>query len=211
MWFLRLSSIVLALFPAVSFALGAFQADSTGEAPPWEFSASFYYYALPADADIPVVVATSNRGALHGEARYNYEDLRTVSLFAGWNVATGESVELAVTPMAGVAVGQTTGFIPALELSLVYGAFDYYIEGEYLFDLKERGGDFFYAWSELGVTVGPARAGFSIQRTKTFQSPLELDRGVFAQLMVGPAIASLYAFNLATESGFLVFSLALEW
>lgn len=186
--------------------------DSTAgaeRAPIWEGSASVYYYALPDDDDFPLVIAAANRGALHIEARYNYEDLKTGSLFAGWNLSGGESLEYVVTPMAGLAFGQTNGLVPALEISLLTGAFDLYVESEYLVDFEGSDGNFFYTWSELAMTLGPVRTGLAAQRTRVFQTPLEIDRGLFAQLTQGPATFSVYAFNIATESDFLVFALAL--
>ena len=207
---LRYLCVMLALLAGATVAAAQVPDDSTsaGASPGWEGSASVFYYALPADDDFPLVVGTADRGALHGEVRYNYEDLKTVSLFGGWNFAGGESVEFLVTPMAGVAFGQTTGLIPALELSLATGAFDFYVEGEYLFDLEDSEASFFYTWSELGATFGPVRAGLTAQRLRIFQSPLEIDRGLFAQLTQGPATFSFYAFNVATESSFLIFGFA---
>jgi len=210
---LRFACAMLALLVGASVAYAGVPEDSTaaGASPVWDGSVSLFYYALPQDTDFPLVVGTADRGALHGEVRYNYEDLKTVSIFGGWNIEGGESVEFLLTPMAGVAFGQTTGLIPALELSLAAGAFDLYVEGEYLFDLEDGEASFFYTWSELGVTLGPVRTGLTAQRQRIFQTPLEIDRGLFAQLMQGPATVSFYAFNIATESSFLIFGLAVEF
>ena len=206
--------VSLALLMGWCAAFAGLPEDSTAgvePAPSWEGGGYLYYYALPADDDFPLVIAAADRGALHIEARYNYEDLKTGSLFAGWNLSGGESLEYRVTPMAGLAFGQTNGLVPALELSLATGAFDLYVESEYLLDFEGSAGNFFYTWSELAVTLGPVRTGLAAQRTRIFQTPLELNRGLFAQLTQGPATFSIYAFNIATESDFLIFGLALEF
>jgi hypothetical protein len=201
-----LRSLLLAALLGLDVAY-ALQADSLGAAAgptPTEISVSGYYYAFPADDDLVMAVARADRGALHLEARYNYEDRRTASVFAGWNLAAGETFTIELTPMAGVAFGNTGGIIPALEMSLGYGPLDLYAEGEYLVDLRNSEGNFAYTWVEFGFTPGdPLRAGLVAQRTRIIRSPLEVDRGIFSQLIHGPATVSVYAFNLFTESWFL--------
>jgi hypothetical protein len=207
--------LLLLIVVAAACALCATPADTldmSEKQKVWEYSVSCSYYALPTDDDILMVVGRADRGSLHLEARYNYEDLKTASAFAGWTLSTGESFTMELTPMAGVAFGRTTGIIPALEVSLGYGRFDFYIESEYLFDLKDNSGNFFYSWLELGVAPNDLiRTGLAAQRMRVFQSPLEVDRGVFAQLTPALGSVSLYAFNLFTESWFLVFGVEIAW
>jgi hypothetical protein len=202
--FLRMLPLLLFLLPN---AASSSPADSLGAgAGPtrMEFSVAGYYYAFPADDDLAMAVARANRGTLHLEARYNYEDRRTASVFAGWNFAAGETFTIELTPMAGFAFGNTGGIIPALEMSVGYGPLDLYAEGEYLFDLRDSEGNFAYTWLELGFTpADPIRAGLVAQRTRIFRSPLEVDRGLFAQVKPGPTTVSVYAFNLFTDSWFL--------
>jgi hypothetical protein len=202
--FLKMLPLLLLLLPYAVFSSPADSLGTPAIPAPMEFSVAGYYYAFPADDDLAMAVARANLGTLHLEARYNYEDRRTASVFAGWNFAAGESFTVELTPMAGIAFGNTSGIIPALEMSLGYGPLDLYAEGEYLFDLHDSEGNFAYTWLELGFTpADPLRAGLVAQRTRVFRSPLEVDRGLFAQVMPGPATVSVYAFNLFTESWFL--------
>ena len=71
------------------------QADPT--ATPWSYSLSGYYFALPNASDYMVGIAAANRGPLHLEARYNYENIDAGSVFAGWTLATGERLPVSVT------------------------------------------------------------------------------------------------------------------
>lgn len=186
--------------------------STSGSPSPWEFSVAGYYYMFPSDEDIPMAIVRADRGKLHIEARYNYEDRRTASAFAGFNFLSGDAFTVELTPMAGVAFGSVTGIIPALEVSLGYGAFDFYAEGEYLIDLSDKSGNFAYTWLELGVMPTDVfRTGLAAQRTRVFESPLEIDRGLFAQAIVNPATLSLYGFNLFTDSWFLVIGLEVGW
>ncbi len=210
--FLRSYLLFTALLPNTVSATLADSLDTSGKRIAWEFSVAGYYYALPADDDVLVAVAPADRGNLHLEARYNYEDLKTASVFAGWRLSAGEAFTIELTPMAGVAFGRTTGIVPALEASLGYGILDFYVESEYLFDLNDKSGNFFYSWLELGVApIDLIRAGVTAQRTRIFQSPLELDRGLFAQLTPELGSATVYAFNLFTDSWFLIVGIEMAW
>ena len=178
----------------------------------WDFSVAGFYYVLPDDDDIVMLVAKADRDNLHLESRYNYEDLRTASVFAGWTFSSGEAFTIDLTPMAGVALGRTAGVVPALEASLGYGEFDFYLESEYLVDIRETSESFFYSWLELGVAPhGMLRAGLVAQRTRVAQTPLEISRGLFAQLTPDLGSVSVYAFNLFTESWLLVVGLEISW
>jgi hypothetical protein len=202
--FQKMLPALLLLLPNAAFPSPADSLGTPASPAPMTFSVAGYYYAFPADDDLVMAVARANRGVLHLEARYNYEDRRTASVFAGWNFAAGETFSIELTPMAGIAFGNTVGIIPALEMSLGYGPLDLYAEGEYLFDLHDSEGNFAYTWLELGFSpADPIRAGLVAQRTRIFQSPLEVDRGLFAQVKPGPTTISVYAFNLFTGSWFV--------
>jgi len=200
------------VLPCVVNAASPDSLSVTGRHIPWEFSVSGSYYAYPADEDNLIAVARANRGNLQFEARYNYEDRKTGSVFAGWILSAGTSFTISMTPMAGMAFGRTTGVVPALEASLGAGMFDFYAETEYLIDVHDLSGNFFYSWLELGVApIDIVRIGLTAQRSRIVQSPLVLDRGLFAQVAPGPGKLSLYAFNLFTESWFLVVGIEISW
>jgi len=179
---------------------------------PWGFSLAGYYYAVPDEDGLLMAVARADRGSLHLEARYNYEDMKTASVFAGWNFSAGESFAVDLTPMAGAAFGNTSGILAGLEASLGYGMLDFYAETEYLYNLEDRSENFLYSWLELAVTpTALFRAGLTAQRLRVFQTPLGIERGVFAQVMPGLVSVSAYVFNPLTESWYVVVGLVIEW
>jgi len=204
--------LLAVVLPYVMSAASPDSMSTSGGHTPWEFSLSGSYYAYPAVEDNLIAVARANRGDLQFEARYNYEDRKTGSVFAGWTFSAGRSLRIAMTPMAGMAFGRTTGVVPALEASLGAGMFDFYAETEYLIDVHDNSGNFSYSWLELGVApIEIIRLGLTAQRSRIVQSPLVLDRGLFAQIAPGPGKLSLYAFNLFTESWFLVMGIEISW
>jgi hypothetical protein len=48
-------------------------------------------------------------GWLHLEARYNYENLRTGSVWVGYNFSAGKKLVLDVAPVLGGVFGRTHG------------------------------------------------------------------------------------------------------
>ncbi len=82
---------------------------------PWEYNLTVDGYIIPDETGYADPVFSANRGWLHLEARYNYEDLRTGSLWVGYNFSAGKKVLLEVTPMIGGAFGRTNGIAPGCE------------------------------------------------------------------------------------------------
>src|SRR3954468_4630422 len=86
---------------------GASRAAGQGVAPDdhaaaeWSFSAAAYTYLLPDEGNYAQPTVTADHGRVHLEARYNYEDRDTGSLWIGFNVEGGEHVEWSLTPMLG--------------------------------------------------------------------------------------------------------------
>jgi hypothetical protein len=173
----------------------------------WDFAASAYHYALPGESDYFVVTGTADRGALHVEARYQYEDRDTASMWVGWNFGLGDELRLDATLMGGVVAGQTQGVAPGYRFELGYGVLDLSGEGEYLVSIEDHAENFFYSWTELGVTpVGWLRFGAVGQRTKVFDGEPWIDRGLFAGVTIHDFALTVYAFNLDDDERFWVLS-----
>jgi hypothetical protein len=206
---------VLALSALVVLAAGgAVQAQATaGAAPvtaaaqaapaagkPWSFSAAAAIYILPDDADYVQPAITADRGGLHLEGRFNYEDRDTASAWIGYNFSVGEAVTLDFTPMVGAVFGNTGGIAPGYRGSLAWGALQLYSETEFVIDSGDSADSFLYTWSELEVApVEWLRFGLVAQRTKVYQTEFDIQRGFFAGLSVGRADVTAYVFNPDAE------------
>ena len=88
----------------VALACGSENAVAqTSDAPPmppaWSAHVSVATYVLPDDGNYVQPTLAADRDALHLEARYNYEDRRSVSGFVGWNLEAGSTLKFEVTPM----------------------------------------------------------------------------------------------------------------
>ena len=115
--------------------------------------------------------------------------------------------------MAGFAVGNINGIIPGLEISLTCGIFDYYSESEYMFDFEGKENDYFYIWSELGISLfDNFRAGAVANRTLLYQSDREFETGAFVQYSFRNIKARIYYFNpLSKENSYLIPTLGIEF
>jgi hypothetical protein len=90
------------------------------EQPGWSFSASAYTFFVPDDDDYVMPTFIADHQWLHLEARYNYEDLQTVSLWGGYNFSRGDRVIFDATPMLGVVSGNTDGIAPGYIVGLTW-------------------------------------------------------------------------------------------
>jgi hypothetical protein len=110
--------------------------------PTWSFRFAAAAYFPPDDEDYLQPTVTADRGALHLESRYNYEERNSLSAFAGWTFGFGRRFRLDVTPMFGAVAGERDGVIPALELSFTAGPVEFYSEGEYVIDVHDASDPF---------------------------------------------------------------------
>ena len=179
--------------------------SATNAAPPvveeteqrqWSFSASAYAYFVPDDDDYVQPTVTADRGWLHLEARYNYEALKTGSLWFGYNFSGGQELAWEVTPMLGGVFGDSTGVAPGYKGSVSWGKLELYSEGEYFFDTGDSSESFFYNWSEL--TLAPLdwfRFGLVTQRTRVYGTDRDIQRGLLAGFSYKSVDLTTYVFN----------------
>jgi hypothetical protein len=173
----------------------------------WEISGNAYFYWPSEDNFFVLPTVTADRG-IHLEARYNYEAMRTGSLWAGWNFGVGENVRFDVTPMLGGVFGETNGLAPGYRFSLAWNWLELSSEGEYLFDLEEFDSSYFYVWSELAASpLDWLWFGYAVQRTRAYQTNLDFQRGFVVGGSYRFLSASFYVFNLGWEDPTFIFSL----
>jgi hypothetical protein len=178
----------------------------------WTFTADAYYYILPNEKNTTTLISTAEYKALHIEARYNYEDDKTASLFGGYRFETGKKVIVGATPMMGVVFGNTNAIAPGLLLDITFKKFDFYSESEYLFDFAGKENNYFYTWSELAITpIENFRTGISANRTRLFSTGLDFQRGIFAQYLFWKLTAGVYYFNPFTTDDFVIATLGIEF
>ena len=196
---------------ATLFSMAAAASEASGRqaardgaasaAPAWEASASIYGYLIPDGSDYLVPIFNADRGRLHLEGRYNYEAAKTGSIFGGWNFSRGKTCVFEATAMLAAIVGDMRGVAPAYRVVLAYKRLEVYSEGEYVFDAEGSEGDFYYNWTE--VSYRPAewfRVGAVAQRTRLYETGLDIQRGFLLGLSTGRTEFSAYVFNLDLDN-----------
>jgi len=204
-----LSALGLAAALALALAPAAAAAPPVEEPPTWSFSGAAYNYVVPDEEDFLMPIVYADRGRLRLEARYNYEERAATSLWGGWRFAFGDEVSLELIPMLGGVFGELSGVAPGLELSLGWKSLSFYMESEYLFDLTDEDGSFYYAWSELAwEPLEWLRVGAVGQRTRVVHTDLEIQRGLLAGVSWRRVQLTGYFFNPGGDDEFTVVSLS---
>ena len=165
-------------------------------AEPWEYSLTVDGYIIEGEDGYASPTFTADHNWLHLEARYNYENLRTGSLWAGYNISWGKTWQFAVTPMIGGVFGRTNGIAPGCEASVAWKKLTLSIDNEYVFDTTSKSSNFYYTWPQL--TYQPVtwlKVGAVAQRTKSFQTPLDVQRGFLVGFNHKKFEFTTYVFN----------------
>ena len=128
-----LPAILIAAFTAVA-------SPARAQAPPmmesghsWSIDLDAAVWFVPDQSDFVLLQLYADRGALHLEARYNYEDLQTGSAWVGWTFGFDGTLSAEFTPMAGALIGNTNGLAPGLLLDLSQEDFFGIIQAEFSF------------------------------------------------------------------------------
>jgi hypothetical protein len=189
-------------FSSFAFAqqeqLGLITKDTTQK--PWSFS-FWVGYSIYHDQEnnlLPILYVDHHK--LHIEARYNYEDKTTASVFAGYKLSAGNALLFDATPMIGFVFGKTNGIAPGLETALSYKKFDLYTETEYLLDFADNSNNFLYTYTELAYTLNKFRAGLTTQRSRIYEGDLDVQRGLFATYEFGKFIPGIKGYNFFSDN-----------
>jgi len=195
-WPLPLAAILALVSLPAHAQTPAAPASTTTPAPEWSFFASAYVYVVPDAPNYVQPTLTADREHLHLEARYNYEAHKTGSIWAGYNLSGGSTVEWELTPMAGVVFGDTDGVAPGYKGSLSWWKLELYSEGEYLIDPGDTSASFFYNWSEFTFSpIESFRFGIAAQRTRAYKSDRDIERGLMIGFSIDRFDFAGYVFN----------------
>lgn len=84
------------------------------------------------------------------EARYNYEDNKTISLYVGraFQIKNGE-----ITPMIAAVVGKTMGVSHGINFEFKHNAFSTFTQCQYTFNLRDNNKSFFWDWSGFNFDI----------------------------------------------------------
>lgn len=162
------------------------------------------FYAIP--------VAAVDVHDWHFEARYNYEDVRTGSVWAGPSFEWEGDVPGSVTPLGGLVFGNTNGVALGLETEITWDVFTFYAEAEHVVVPSDRTYDYTYVWADLYAHLFDAvDAGLTLQRLRSFEAAVETSPGAFIGTTIGIVSPRFYAFGLTSDEPYFMLSIDVEW
>ena len=212
------ATLVIVLGLAVSNLFGGpatiapLEATGETEETKWEYSLSIATYLAQHARDYANPNFTADHDWLHLEARYQYEAVKTGSLWLGYNFSFGEKLAVEATPMIGGVFGDITGVAPGYAISASYKSIEFFTQGEYFFDAAIHAGDFLYTWSEL--SYAPAdwlRVGLVVDRTKALGSSIDIRRGPLIGFKYKKVDLTTYWLSPGTRDGTFIFSVTMNF
>ena len=190
--------------------LASSQENASVSTAKWDHEFSTCFYFIPGNF-IFMPIYKTDTAQLHLEFRYNYEDINSFSAWIGYNFKGGNKFTFTITPMFGGMVGNTSGLLSGLEVTLDYAGFEFYSESEYFFDLEEKSNNFYYNWTDL--TYSPRDwlwIGLSAQRTRLYKTDLEIQRGFFFGLGYKWFEIETYLYNLYIADPYVILVLSVN-
>ena len=173
-----------------------------------------YYYTRTAGADAmitPMANFTSSNN-WYGEARYNFDELNTFSLYAGRKFSGNGNLSWEATPLIGGLMGQMTGGSVGMNFGMDFKKLFFASQSQYSFSIENNTDKFFYNWSELGYNATSwLYAGVALQQTNIYKTIGKLEPGCMIGFSFSNWKIPLYAFNAAEQERYFVFGLNWQW
>ena len=114
--------------------------------------------------------------------------------------------------MIGGVFGKVNGIAPGLEFTATYQKVQLYSANEYIFDTNTKAGNFFYTWTQLTYSPVPwFEVGYVTQRTRAYQTALDVQRGPLILFNIKKATFGTQIFNIGETDPVLVFSLGYKF
>jgi hypothetical protein len=131
----------------------------------WLFE-NYYYTGKNINTDNPMLhVETKNKW--YAELRYNYEDVKTLSFYAGKTFSGGKAIEYSITPLLGYCVGRFRGLSFAANAEAGWKNFYLSTQAQYSLSSGSEDESFFFSWSEVGYNFSPHFfSGIALQYTR---------------------------------------------
>jgi hypothetical protein len=164
------------------------------------FSNTGFYITLEmVRNEIPVIapqIWTQYR-KIYFEARYNYEDTRTFSLYSGFPLVYDNNAEIEFVPLVGAVAGQVNGISPGFNLNASYKGFNLFTQLQYTFDLWDKANSFFLDWSTISIDLtGQFAAGAGLQVYKPVNETAEILFGPMLRFRFGNFSTEVILYNL---------------
>jgi hypothetical protein len=175
----------------------------------------YYYVHNPSTISMGPIAYLQTKNNWYAEARYNYEEIRTFSFYAGKVFSHSSSdISYSLIPMVGGVVGRFNGGSFGLHASLDIKRFFVTSQSQYTFSTQDKWTNFYFNWTEAGYHVSSRfYTGLAVQHTCSFLETTKndiVDIGLMAAYSFGEWSFPVYIFN-NSENRFFVLGINWEW
>lgn len=149
----------------------------------------------------------------YAEARYNYEDAETFSLYVGRAFTGGKTLNYSFVPMLGGSVGRFQGVSTGLNIDMDYNRFFFSSQSQYSRSTTQYGAYFLYTWSEIGYqSLKWLYTGLSVQHTHDRLVGNDMQPGMMIGFTFNRFTVPVYTFDPFNNNGrnFIV-GLTMAW
>jgi hypothetical protein len=158
------------------------------------------------------VMHYQHRRNWYAEARYNYEDAETFSLYLGRAFTGGKSLNYSLVPMLGGSVGRFNGISTGLNIDLELNKFFFSSQSQYSRSTSGYGDHFVYNWSELGYqSLKWLYAGLSFQHTHDRLTGNDLQPGLMIGFTFNRFSIPIYTFDPFNNGRNFIVGLTMAW
>ena len=158
------------------------------------------------------VVHHETKNGMYTEMRYNYESVKTASLYAGKSFNKKGTFKYTLTPMLGLVFGNYNGGSLAMNIEMEYKKTFISMQTQYTVNSDDVKENFFFNWSEIAYQ--PLKwfyAGVSMQQTRLHSCRFQSEYGVLAGFVVRKFTIPVYAFNPLTKNKNFIVGIKTEW
>jgi hypothetical protein len=162
------------------------------------------------NAFVPILHVENAKG-WHAEMRYNYEEWKAFSFYAGKSYSGGRDFSWTITPLIGVVAGRFKGGSAALNVDGEFKKFFFSAQSQYTVASTKENDNFFYNWSELGYTLSEHfYGGLTVQYTRQ-SCNLKTEPGLMAGVRFNNLSFPCYLFSPGGALRYVVLGIDYEF
>jgi hypothetical protein len=158
------------------------------------------------------VMQYQHRRKWYAEARYNYDDAETFSLYLGRAITGGKRLNYSLVPMLGGSIGRFNGLSTGLNIELELNKFFFCSQSQYSRSTSGYGEYFVYNWSEVGYqSLKWLYAGLSVQHTHDGVTGNDLQPGFMVGFTFERFSIPIYTFDPFNAGRNFIVGLTMAW
>jgi hypothetical protein len=173
---------------------------------------NYYYMKGQNGASMVPILYYATSSNWYGEARYNYDDDRTFSLYGGKTFSKSGTWSYSATPLVGGMVGLMNGGSLGLNLDVDRGKFFLSSQSQYSFSFRDEMNKYFFTWSEIGFKPYKwCYTGVALQQTSMYREAGQWETGYMLGFSAKNWTIPFYVFSVSSQQRYFILGINWEW